>query len=158
MKVRFYHWYNALLSTLLTILGFGSCTNVGEDEYGSPVICEYGTPWANYEVKGVVTDEAGAPIPGIKTSIKELYKWDGITNTVGRDSTLTDGKGNFLLNGMGKSYEKLIIEDTDGKANGEYQSDTLDIDYDKAVQIGEGDNHWYQGLFQIIQNVKLRKK
>ena len=56
------------------------------------------------------------------------------------------------------SDAKLIIEDIDGKANGEYQSDTLDIDYDKAVQIGEGDNHWYQGLFQIIQNVKLRKK
>ncbi|MBR6828581.1 MAG: radical SAM-associated putative lipoprotein [Prevotella sp.] len=111
MKARFYHWYNALLSTLLTILGFGSCTNVGEDEYGSPVICEYGTPWANYEVKGVVTDETGAPVSGIKTSIKEVYKRDDGMYTAGKDSTLTDAKGQYQLNSGGRSYEKLMDED-----------------------------------------------
>lgn len=157
MKARFYHWYNALLSTLLTILGFGSCTNVGEDEYGSPVICEYGTPWANYEVKGVVTDETGAPVSGIKTSIKEAYKMDDGMYTAGKDSTLTNAKGQYQLNSEGRSYEKLMVEDVDGEANGEYQSDTLDIEYDKAVQIEKGEG-WYRGKFEVTTNVRLKKK
>ena len=53
----------------------------------------------------------------------------------------------------------LIVEDIDGEANGgEFLSDTLDIDYDKAVKVKEGEGRWYQGKFEVSQDVKLKKK
>ena len=54
---------------------------------------------------------------------------------------------------------KIIVGDTDGEANGgEFLSDTLDIDFDKAVKVKEGSGHWYQGEFEVSQDVKLKKK
>ena len=134
MKVRFNRWYNAVLTALLSMLGF-SCSLDEPEEYGTPV--EYGAPHADYILKGTVTDEAGTPIQGIKTSLKEVYKDEG------------------------HIYEhiKLIVEDIDGEANGgDFLSDTLDIDYDKAVKTEEGDHHWYTGKFEITTDVKLKKK
>ena len=53
----------------------------------------------------------------------------------------------------------IIAEDIDGEANdGEFMSDTLDIDYNKAVKTKDGDGRWYYGVYEIIQNVKLKKK
>ena len=53
----------------------------------------------------------------------------------------------------------IIAEDIDGEANdGEFMSDTLDIDYNKAVKSKDGDGRWYYGVYEIIQNVKLKKK
>ena len=50
MKVKFYHWYNAILASLLSMLGFSGCDGSGKDMYGSPIM-EYGTPYADYQVK-----------------------------------------------------------------------------------------------------------
>jgi hypothetical protein len=53
----------------------------------------------------------------------------------------------------------LIVEDIDGEANGgEFISDTLDVDFNKAVQTKEGDGRWYGGVYEITQDVKLKKK
>ena len=54
---------------------------------------------------------------------------------------------------------KVIVEDIDGKDNGgEFLSDTLDIDYNKAIQTKKGDDHWYTGVYEISQDIKLKKK
>ena len=60
MKVRFNRWYNAVLTALLSMLGF-SCSSDEPEEYG-PIVLEYGVPHADYIVKGTVTDETGTPI------------------------------------------------------------------------------------------------
>ena len=39
---------NCVLASLLMLLGF-SCT---DDEGEGPIICEYGTPYANFQIKG----------------------------------------------------------------------------------------------------------
>ena len=164
MKVRFNRWYNAVLTALLSMLGF-SCSLDEPEEYGTPV--EYGAPHADYILKGTVTDEAGTPIQGIKTSLKEVYKDEG--HIYGMDSIQTNPSGNYQFtyrlgsdfygNPLGSEHIKLIVEDIDGEANGgEFLSDTLDIDYDKAVKAGEGDHHWYTGKFEITTDVKLKKK
>lgn len=158
MKVRFNRWYNAVLTALLSMLGF-SCSVDEPEEYGTPV--EYGAPHADYILKGTVTDEAGAPVQGIKTSLKEVYKDGTGAYVFGIDSIQTNESGNYQLKYRGMPYDetKLIVEDIDGEANGgEFLSDTLDIDYNKAVQVGEGDHHWYVGKFEITTNVKLKKK
>ena len=159
MIVRFNRWYNALLTSLLSLLGYGCTLDEPMDEYGSPIV-EYGTPHADYIVKGIVTDETGTPIEGIKTSLKQVYQTSTTNYVYGLDSLQTDGSGNYQLQyrGMQNPDVKLIVEDIDGEANGgEYQSDTLDIDYKKAVQTKKREG-WYTGAFEISQNVKLKKK
>ena len=158
MKVRFNRWYNAVLTALLSMLGF-SCSLNEPDEYG-PIIAEYGAPYAGYIIKGQVTDEAGTPIQNIKTSLKTIEQFDNERYVFGMDSVQSDGSGAYLLKyvGMQNRGLKIIVEDIDGEGNGgEFLSDTLDIDYNKAVQTKEGKG-WYQGAYEIKQDVKLKKK
>jgi len=158
MKVRINRWYNALLTALLSVLGYGCSSEEPMDMYGTPV--EYGCPHADYVFKGQVTDDAGAPIQGIKTSLKEFYGENSqYVGTV--DSVLTSVSGKYQVgfDGMKSSGMKLVVEDIDGEANGgEFLSDTLDINYEKAVKTKEGDGIWYDGVFEVSQDVKLKKK
>ena len=156
MKLKIYHWYNALLSALLTMLGYGCTSENGMDMYGTPV--EYGTPSVNYVFKGQVTDEAGKPVEGIKTSLKRIYPsyYEGTI-----DSTLTDTSGQYELKfkGLIGDEDKLIVEDTDGEANGgEFLSDTINVVNLDEEQLEPGDGHWYRGKYEIKADIKLKKK
>ena len=157
MKVRIYRWYNALLTGLLAMLGYG-CEN-GMDMYGTPV--EYGTPNVDYVFKGTVTDEVGTPIQGIKTVLKEMP--DEVSGYVyGVDSTLTDAAGKYQIDTRiyaSSGGVKLIVEDIDGEANGgEFLSDTIDVSKMDAEKIGEGDGNWNRGKYEVQADVKLKKK
>ena len=157
MRVRFNRWYNAVLTTLLSILGYGCSSDEPMDMYGSPV--EYGSPHADYIVKGTITNESGTPVQGIKTSLKDVS--ENAKTAYGIDSVQTNATGDFQLKytGMERKSIKLIVDDIDGEANGgEFLSDTLDIDYDNAVKVKEGEGRWYQGKFEVSQDVKLKKK
>ena len=69
MKVRFNRWYNAVLTVLLSLMGYSCSSDDIVDEYGVPIAeVAYGCPYADYVVKGQVTDEAGNPIPGIQVT------------------------------------------------------------------------------------------
>ena len=157
MKVRFIHWYNAILTALLSMLGYGCSTTSNEPEM-------YGTPTADYIFKGRVTDEAGVPIQGIKTSLKQVFKSDDRTYVEGLDSVLTGASGDYQLKyggiiGQIDHHSKLIVEDVDGEANGgKFLSDTIDIDFkNNAVQIKNGDSGWYEGTYEISQDIRLKK-
>lgn len=159
MKVRFYHWYNAVLTALLSVLGYG-CSSSDDDS----LICEYGVPTADYVVKGIVTDEQGTPIEGIKVSTKHVSRdleAMGIHEAYTIDSLQTDAAGRYTLtNGAYYYYNdfKLFVEDIDGEANGgTFKSDTIDVDFQKAVQIKEG-SRWYSGTFEINQDIQLKKQ
>ena len=154
MKVRFYRWYNAVLKVLLSMLGFG-CSSSDDD------MLEYGTPHADFILKGQVTDEAGTPIKNIKTSAKIIVKSGTSVYKDEFSTAQTDDSGRYELkyDGQGSYDLKIILEDVDGEANGgEFQSDTLDVDYAKAVKVGEGDNRWYGGKYEVTTDVKLKKK
>ena len=155
MKVRLNRWYNAVLTVLLSMLGFG-CSSSDDD-----MVVEYGTPHADYTLKGVVTDEAGTPVRNIKTSAKILGKTEAGAYTGERGTVQTDETGRYELeyDGMARTDLKIVVEDIDGDANGgEFLNDTLDVDFHKAVKVGEGDNHWYGGKFEVTTDVKLKKK
>lgn len=156
MKYKIYHWYNALLSSLLTLLGYGCTSENGMDMYGAPV--EYGVPSVNYVFKGQVTDEAGKPVEGIKTSLKRIYP-GYYENTI--DSTLTDAAGQYQVEfkGLIGDEDKLIVEDIDGETNGgEFLSDTISVVSFDQEQVEPGDGHWYGGKYEIKADVKLKKK
>ena len=150
MKVRFNRWYNAVLTALLSMLGYG-CSTSEDPTY----VQEYGVPITEYQIKGQVTDEAGATVQGIKTSLKEIFlSADEKLDFWGIDSIQTDASGRYQLNSYGSNkYKKLIVEDVDGEANGdELLSDTLDIDDEKAEKI----DGTYS--YELNMNIKLKKK
>lgn len=155
MKVRFNRRYNAVLTALLSMLGY-SCSSSDEPEF----IAEYGAPYADFIFKGQVTDEVGTPIQNIKTSLKNTFQIENERYVYCIDSVQSGVSGDYQLkySGMLNQDNKIIVEDVDGEANGgEFLSDTLDIDFDKAVKTKEG-HHWYQGTYEISQDVKLKKK
>lgn len=162
MKVRLNRWYNAVLTALLGLLGFESCDS--PDEYG-PIPVEYGTPYADYQFSGTVTDERNSPIKDIKVSAKFVYQMnDGRVETYSVDSTQTDGSGKYAFESrrfISDPDLKLIVEDMDGEANGgAFKSDTIDIDYDNARKVKEpaAGESWSTGTYAINQDIKLKKK
>ena len=88
------------------------------------------------QFSGTVTDESGSPVKGIKVSAKNVYRrYDStLIETYGVDSTLTDSKGKYAVEGeafLGEHILKLIVEDLDGEANGgNFMNDTIDIDFE----------------------------
>ena len=159
MKVRFTRWYNATLTTLLSMLGLG-CSSDEPVMYG-PYVPMYGVPATEFLYNGLVTDEAGTPVQGIKTSVKIVIPLsDGKKEVYGQDSVLTDASGHYQMRIMGaqNNETKLLVEDIDGEANGgEFQSDTLDIDFEK-MKIKEGEGQWNRDSYEISQDIKLKKK
>lgn len=156
MKVRFNRWYHAVLTTLLAMLGF-SCDGLDSEE---PVM--YGALTPHYYIDGTVTDQTGRPIEGIKTSLKQVTKSDDFTHVSNLDSMQTNEMGLYEFQCTPWSIlrdVKLIVEDIDGEAHGgEFLSDTLDVDFDKA-ELKKGvknslDVHYYQ----MVQDVKMMRK
>ena len=156
MKVRFYRWYNAVLTALLAMLGYGCEEPM--DEYGTPV--EYGVPSADYIVRGTVTDESGNPIQGIKTTLKAIPD-EAPEYTQGIDSINTDAAGKFELQTRwyaGIPDLKLIAEDIDGEAGGgAFQSDPVLLG-DLQMQNVEDGQGWYEGKFELKADIRLKKK
>ena len=163
MKVRFNRWYNAVLTALMSIIGYGCSSS--DDPWGGG-LCMYGTPHADYQFMGTITDESGSPVKDINVSVKNVYRsQDGaVVDTYGVDSTLTDGKGKYAIECrrfISDPDIKLIVEDMDGEANGgAFKSDTIDIDFDNAKKVKnpDKDDSWSSGTFAITQDIKLKKK
>ena len=93
--------------------------------------------------------------------MKQVDKTEAGTIIFGMDSIQTNETGGYQLEytGLPQPGIKLIVEDVDGEANGgEFLSDTLDVNFDNATQTGKGDGKWYGGVYEVTQDVKLKKK
>jgi putative lipoprotein (rSAM/lipoprotein system) len=161
MKVRFNRWYNAVLTALLSLLGYGCSSS--SDDYEIPI--EYGSPYTTYEISGKVTDENGLAVKDIKVSTKYVLKDDdGNVWSDLIDSVQTDKLGKYKMRfskSLGEPQIKLLVEDIDGDANGgAFRNDTLEIDYDGAIKINDSDppKRWSQGNYAINQDIILKKK
>lgn len=152
MKIRFYRWYNGLLASLLAFLGYG-CSSGEPENY--PVM--YGSPTVEFQLKGNVTDEDGKAVQGIKVKVQE-HNWLNI------DSVRTDANGKYqlplILDGFTQkdlNRCKLIVEDTDGAENGEFENDTINLNGAEAKKIKDGEG-WFNGAYEVNVDVKLKKK
>ena len=133
MKRKIWKIQNAVCASVLSLLGFGGCgDNVGVDMYG--------TPHADYSIKGAVQTKEGKPIQGIKVSV--TYE----TDTLG--TALSDEKGTFAIQKEAFPYNKLKVsaEDIDGGKNGSYKDTSMDLEIsqkgDKELNIQmEEKNH-----------------
>ena len=92
MKVRVIRWYNALLTSLLALMGYGCSSDEPMDMYGT-IVAMYGALVIKYSVKGNVTDEDGNPIKNIKASVKTgpYDEEETLTAIVGTDTPFLTG-------------------------------------------------------------------
>lgn len=159
MRKKMTRWYETVLSALLTMLGFSSCENVSHN-----VVCEYGCPNVEYQVKGTVTDAAsGKPVEGIQAKVAAVERTDEGVEVYGMDSLTTSKDGTFafpLMNDMNIDglRTSLILEDVDGMENGGvYASDTIELKSLPREQVKEGDGKWFGGGFELKAERSLKK-
>lgn len=147
-----------LLSLVLAALGITSgCDILG---FG---MCMYGSPTADFEAEGRVTDEFDKPIEGIQVVISEKYNnTENVIydyNLMPVDTLFTDVDGRYSLETMNSGFTNQIqfdFEDVDGKENGG--------DFDRAsvvmdVEYKGGDKSWYIGKADVkVPTVRLKRK
>lgn len=124
---------------------------------------EYGCPHADFEAKGVVTDEDGNGIQGIRVVISAKYPDPIYTGDPITDTLWTKHNGEYVT---GESYidddfaymdsVKLEFEDVDGQENGgEFHKVTIEV---PVFKVKEGDGNWYDGAYEAGADVTMLKK
>lgn len=117
---------------LLPILGFTSCDFLS-------LRAEYGTPNADFEIKGKVTDTNNKPIKGI-----QVYHPDSFVS----DTVYTEADGTFEIsfNTFPPTNDEinLTFADIDGTENGEYVDKTESI---ALTQTTDSKDSWYHGQY-----------
>lgn len=155
IKLKFLKSYNTLIAFLLTILGFSSSCD--------PLRTEYGTPSADFILKGKIVSAANNnPIQDIIIEMRRVEKTqDGQTFVKVTDTSFSEYEGNFTLTDQSafpkdQTYQ-IKFTDTDGLQNGEYEPLDTTIVFENPVFIN-GNGHWYSGQTEKELNVKLKPK
>lgn len=147
-----------LILFLLPLLGFQvACSsdnpNAPDDPNGN--LCLYGTPTAQFTIRGRVTDAAGKPVQGIEVTPLEAWHRNVPSdsfipdNEVERDpvypqeTVSTSATGEYKIEGQcfdWRSYNvTLQVEDTDGPDNGgEFTTAKIDIPITASDCIEQG--------------------
>ena len=152
---------NWALAGLMSLLGL-SCSKLGFPD--SPVVCEYGTPHAEYQVHGVVKDEQGNVLQGIRITVPEIvkkqannanvtYDWNEQRVPVG-DTIYTDGQGRYDYSQtyfpVDALQVNLKVEDPEGR----FESQTDSVKFEaKDLKGGSG---WFQGKAEKVKDFFLK--
>jgi len=158
---------NCGLAGIIGLLGFAGCN---KNENGKDYPVEYGSPHADYTVKGAVVNKTnGKPIKGIRVgyicAFCPVPEYGVIPTPYQLKShVLTDAKGEFKLTGSfgigefqiidNKPTLPVSVEDIDGEENGLFQSEYLQVDFSKAERSGKPKS-WYEGEYTVNLNVEL---
>lgn len=142
--------YGKIVAWILTALGlYTSCDIV------TPA--EYGTPTADFVVKGKVTDKSTQqPVKGMAV-INKSY-----TAPYGNDTVRTDANGDYELEftevAFGAEDLTVYASDIDGEDNGAYLSDTIRIKAHELKQIEKRRKSWYNGKFEGKADFELNRE
>lgn len=130
---------NALISALLCLLGFNTACDIN-GRY------EYGTPNADFVVKGTVKSlETNQPVPQIKVK-------------AGSDSAYSDASGKYevVYKSFPQSQDVLVqFTDADGTSNGVFQPLDTIVKFENP-EFEDGSGSWYQGKTEKTVNVSLK--
>jgi putative lipoprotein (rSAM/lipoprotein system) len=153
-------FYSKIIAGLLVLLGFTTSCDKR---------VEYGTPNADYVVKGKVIDKnTRQPIKNILVSFWEeprIVPMYGVIPTPyqQKPSTYTDENGNYVLRWDGvlpnafDDMDSIAIQDIDGIENGGFFNwEVMGVDFSTAQQT-KPTNQWYQGEFTITKDIELTK-
>lgn len=139
------------LECILAFLGFAGCNIIGNSEEA------YGTPYADFEVKGVVTDGEN-PIENVRVKLISTFQeheWD-----MGKADT-TNKQGQFSLQFGDEIFDTLRLKIIATDLNNTYQNDTSDVEFLwkelKASKKKKKDD-WYDGKATKTVNFTLKEK
>ena len=144
---------NRALAGVIAMLGFVGCEKFGVDEYG--------TPHADYTVKGAVVSKAtGKPIQGIQVGYVDnrVYPAYGPPPAYygPKASVLTNARGEFLLTDRYYYFDDkkptFPVSITD--SNGLFQPEYFEVDFNNAKHSGKSKS-WYEGEYTVNLNVEL---
>lgn len=180
MKIKYLKIKNWFLVTLMGALGFSSCHSnkeLAEPETKGPVMEDherirlmYGVPSMNYMIRGQVRDADGRPVRDIRVNMLEhgMEVKDGelqgdpenIRRYLENTSVRTDDEGRFTIlnNGMPQQQVRLLVRDVDGKVNGDFSNQVVDMTVEAADVDRSDANGWYQGTYNKEVKIKLENK
>jgi len=142
--------YNALIVSLISFLGFASSC----DPLGGKAM--YGTPSADFIVKGKVGTAANSPVAGIKVEMS-MEANSYLLNT----ASSAESTGAYKVTGGGQFPDdqtfKIKFTDVDGALNGEFETLDTTVVF-KDPKFTGGDGNWYHGQTEKELNVKLKPK
>ncbi|MFV0391680.1 MAG: radical SAM-associated putative lipoprotein [Paludibacteraceae bacterium] len=145
--------YGKILAFVLSLFGLHSCDIV------EPRV-EYGTPSADYIVKGKITSvDTKKPIKGIRVITPyDMYKDQADTVLTNESGEYEVKKSRVFPYKYGKM--KIYAEDPDGESNdGTFNPDSLEVTFTKNDLIKKGSGNWYEGTYQKTeQNISLRNQ
>ena len=153
---------NWTLAGMLSLLGFVSCEKHLE---------EYGTPHADYTLKGTVVNKAtGKPITGIRVGyspVNLMTSMYGVPPVPYKPKAYvtTDSRGEFKFTDTFHDGEELVegkpvlpvfVEDIDGEENGLFESEVLQVDFTEA-QLTKKSKSWYGGERTLTIEIALNE-
>ena len=146
-KEQWLRFSTRMMSGALALLGLTAC-----DSGNDPGWCEYGTPYAKYEIKGKVTDEAKKDLSGARIIVKKLQgKSDKVDPYARIDTLKTAQYGTYTFKQQefpGIRY-RVVCEDP---------SDILKADSTEVQMKPKGGEGWYAGSDTEEVNFELKKK
>lgn len=136
-------------------------------EERDPVVLLYGVPRVNYTVKGRVVNQDGNPVKGIQVLLVNSHLdvdnmpdspyWDRRLQEI---SDTTDDNGEFTVNTSDSPWEqvRVMTRDIDGKANGSYQNQLIDVEFQDQKNGNRRVSEWELSTKTAEITVKLQKK
>ncbi len=146
-----------IISGLLALLGFGiTAIGCGGKMYAPPPPDEYGSPHADFEIKGRVMDEAGEPVEDIKVVIQD-DEWGDPEHPLAVGITDADGRYDIDGGWFGDDNLTVAVEDIDGDDNGgEFAAQEKKIKIDKGDYVGG--KGWFRGKVTKTADFELELK
>lgn len=156
MKLKAISFYSSVLSFLLVLLGFSSCSAIDPKD-------EYGVPSAKFKVNGSLVDEIdnSVSITGMKVAIGQLRRDGAELNAYYVDSMVTNNTGEFNLSLIDFPLPQRFVikyEDTDAAQNGNYGLIIDTIQFENP-SFTDGNGSWYKGeIVKDLGKVKISRK
>ncbi|MBD5228024.1 MAG: hypothetical protein HDS67_08355 [Bacteroidales bacterium] len=145
-----------LCGIIITLLGFSGCDkdNGGDEPALGP--CMYGTPYATFEMKGMVTDENDQPVADavVRVSDSEDTITEENSDWVFFAKGVTDQNGYYCITGREFGPKAIRIECLPDDPNLEPQTLIIDVQYDNPND--NNDDHW--GHADLTVDFKLKAK
>jgi putative lipoprotein (rSAM/lipoprotein system) len=159
MKKLIIKSFDRFLLVLLGLIGFlTGCSII------NPIPVEYGTPHADYEMKGTVTDSlTAAPVQNARIIISQTLNQGDLVapriDTLALKETDSTGKYDILVQDFpidGITFQVTVV-DIDGTANGgDFVSQEKDVIFKQSDLTGG--KSWYDGKGVKVIDFKLKKK
>lgn len=151
IQIRVSSLMSRVCAFIMGALGVTSCVGSESDD---PMICMYGTPTGQFEIKGKVTSEAGdEPVSDAVVVLKTVE--EGVYFPITPDVE-TDSQGEYLLEGSCIPVAKVRVVCTPTAESG-LAADSVDVTL-KYVNDGGSESEWYHGKAESTINFKLQAK